>query len=55
LIIEHHDFTGNHILVTVRSLDSFDVQDVGLIKIDAEGYEVPVLLGARRTIEKSKP
>jgi FkbM family methyltransferase len=55
LIIEHPDFTGNHILVTVRSLDSFDIQDVGLIKIDTEGYEVPVLLGARRTIEKWKP
>lgn len=55
LIIEHHDFTGNHILVTVRCLDSFDIQNVGLIKIDTEGYEVPVLLGARRTIEKWKP
>jgi FkbM family methyltransferase len=55
LIIEHDDFTGNHILVTVRSLDSFDIQNVGLIKVDTEGYEAPVLLGARRTIEKSKP
>jgi FkbM family methyltransferase len=55
LTIESNDYTGNHISVAVRSLDSFNIQDAGLIKIDTEGYEVPVLLGAKNTIRKSKP
>jgi FkbM family methyltransferase len=55
LTMESSDYTGNHISVAVRSLDSFNIQDVGLIKIDTEGYEIPVLLGAKNTILKSKP
>lgn len=41
--------------VKVRTLDSFNIQDVGLIKIDTEGYEIPVLLGAIETIRKWRP
>lgn len=41
--------------VKIRTLDSFNFQDVGLIKIDTEGYEIPVLLGARETIRKWRP
>ena len=49
------DYTGRHTRVTVRTLDSFNLRNVGLVKIDTEGYEVPVLLGARKTIVNHKP
>jgi FkbM family methyltransferase len=39
----------------MRSLDSYWFKDVCLIKIDTEGFEGQVILGARRTIEESKP
>jgi len=49
------DFSGKRVKTVVRALDSFNIQKVGLIKIDTEGYEVPVLLGAKETIRKWKP
>ena len=36
-------------------MDSFDFGNVGLIKVDTEGYEIPVLLGAKETIQRNKP
>jgi FkbM family methyltransferase len=39
----------------IRSIDSFWFKDVGLIKIDTEGYEGQVIKGAKRTIEESRP
>jgi FkbM family methyltransferase len=39
----------------LRTIDSFEFQNVSLIKIDVEGYEDPVLEGARKTIETQKP
>lgn len=39
----------------VRTLDSFNLEDVGLIKIDVEGYESEVIAGALETIEKWHP
>lgn len=41
--------------VEVRTLDSFDFQDVGLIKIDVEGFEENVLKGAVETIRRWRP
>lgn len=41
-------------IVPVETLDSFHLQP-GLIKIDAEGYEVRVLRGAKATIAKHRP
>lgn len=41
--------------IPVRTLDSFGFTNVGLIKIDTEGYEVPILLGAEQTIRECKP
>jgi len=41
--------------VEMRTLDSFEFQDVDFIKIDVEGYEEFVLRGAERTIKKWKP
>ena len=39
----------------MRTLDSFEIQDVDLLKIDVEGYELQVLLGAEQTIRSCRP
>lgn len=49
------DFTGHQIKTRVRSLDGFNMENVGLIKIDTQGYEIPILLGAKQTIIRCKP
>lgn len=41
--------------VPMLTLDSFHFKDVGLIKIDVEGYEGNVLLGALGAIMESRP
>mgnify|MGYP000125603681 CR=1 FL=1 len=41
--------------VRVDTLDSFDLADVDIIKLDCEGYELPVLHGALNTIQKYRP
>lgn len=41
--------------VPVRTIDGLGVRDVDLIKIDVQGYEIEVLLGAGRTISESRP
>ncbi len=41
--------------VQIVTIDSFDFQDVDLIKIDVEGYESEVLEGARETIKRCGP
>lgn len=40
--------------VPVATLDSFDISDVGLVKIDVEGNERAVLEGAKDTLLRSK-
>jgi len=39
----------------LRTLDSFDLQNVSFIKVDVEGYGVPVLRGASKTIRRWHP
>lgn len=41
--------------VPVRTLDAFDFADVRFVKIDVEGFEASVLLGAERTIRSHRP
>ena len=41
--------------VVSRTLDSLEIENVGLIKIDVEGFEKQVLEGASRTITDFKP
>ncbi len=41
--------------VKVKKLDDFEFERVDLLKIDAEGNELPILKGATRTIEHSGP
>ena len=42
-------------VVPVRRLDDFNIRNVGALKIDVEGHEQEVILGAQETIEASKP
>ena len=44
-----------HYPVPVTTLDSYNFKDVGLIKIDVEGFEQYVLQGGRETILREKP
>lgn len=39
----------------MRTLDSFNFSFVDLIKVDCEGYEVPILNGAKETILSNRP
>ena len=41
--------------VVVVPLDLLDLEGVGLLKLDVEGYELPALKGAERTIESYRP
>lgn len=41
--------------VVTRTLDSYNLTDVGFLKIDAEGHELAVLRGANDTILGSRP
>lgn len=41
--------------VPVRTLDSFNFDNVGLIKLDVEGYEERVLRGGQETIARCRP
>lgn len=38
-----------------KTLDSFELTEVGFIKLDCEGYEPYILQGAEQTIKKYKP
>jgi len=38
-----------------KTLDSFGLPEVGLIKLDCEGYEPYILQGAEKTIKKYRP
>ena len=41
--------------IEIRILDSYHFTDVDIMKIDVEGYEVPLLLGAKETILSNRP
>ena len=41
--------------IQIKKLDSFDLLPIDYIKIDAEGYEIEVLKGGEKLIEKYKP
>jgi FkbM family methyltransferase len=45
----------NWVDVAVTTLDSHNLEDVDIIKIDVEGYELYVLQGAEQTITKYRP
>lgn len=41
--------------IPLKTLDSFSLNDVDMIKIDVEGFEEEILLGAEKTILSNKP
>lgn len=41
--------------VPARTLDSFKLTDIDFMKIDVEGYELPVVKGAKNTILSQRP
>ncbi len=41
--------------VRCAQIDDFEFENVGLIKIDAEGFEIDILRGAANTLEKHRP
>lgn len=41
--------------VPMKTLDSFDLSPVGFIKIDVEGHELKVLMGATSTLTRERP
>jgi FkbM family methyltransferase len=52
-----HEVAGpaTRIPVQMQSLDSFELHDVGFIKIDVEGFERSVIQGARELIAGQRP
>jgi len=42
-------------MVPIRTLDSFNISQVGLIKYDVEGFETKAVKGSMQTIERSWP
>ncbi len=46
---------GTAVPVRLAPLDGLDLADVGFIKIDVEGHELPALQGAARTISRDRP
>lgn len=41
--------------IVLKKLDDFEFDNVDVIKIDTEGWEMPVLLGGEETIRKCRP
>lgn len=45
----------NDRVVDITSIDAMDLPGLDFFKLDVEGYEVPALTGALKTIEKHRP
>jgi FkbM family methyltransferase len=41
--------------IQIRSIDSYNFDNIDLIKIDTQGHELPIIKGAIKTIKRCKP
>lgn len=41
--------------ISIKPMDEYGFENIDFIKIDVEGFEIPVLLGAKDTIMRNKP
>jgi FkbM family methyltransferase len=53
--LHRRDIHGTSITVPLVTVDGLGLRDVTFIKIDVDGHEVPVLLGAAETIRRDRP
>ena len=52
----HYGFKYDRMIrVKVKRIDSFEFSSIDLLKIDAEGSELPILMGGATTIGRTKP
>jgi len=51
----HVGVSENYELVELRTLDSYNFENISIIKIDVQGFEKEVLLGAKKTIIRNRP
>ena len=51
----YNDFAKEIITIKSRTLDSFDIERVDIMKIDVEGAELKVIKGATNTLLRCKP
>lgn len=52
---KHNKVKYEKIPIKIKTLDSYNLKEVDIIKIDVEGFEYDVLLGSKKTIEKNRP
>jgi FkbM family methyltransferase len=52
--VDEHGWMNDRV-VDVTSLDAMDLPGLDFFKLDVEGYEIPALTGAIRTIQKYQP
>ena len=50
-----HASDNGNLEIEVKTLDGFNLPNIDYIKIDAEGYEIEVVEGAKELIERCKP
>ena len=55
LTVIHSGLEKKTVSVRAATLDSFNLENVGFIKIDVEGHEMSVLRGAEKTISAARP
>jgi FkbM family methyltransferase len=54
--LAHHKVDHSiEVEIETRTLDEYDLHNVGFVKIDVEGHELAVLAGAEHTVTSSRP